>query len=112
MRIRVLTATLVPVLFALSNLPVHAGDAPNSAPIAVAGGDQHLTATGCAARVRLDGTGSSDPDGDPLRYMWWTDYAAAIGPVVEMDLPPGTHTIELVVSDAQGGTASDTLVVT
>ena len=92
--------------------PVVRADADNALPVAVAGDDQEVTAVGCTGRVRLDASGSSDPDGDPLRFVWWSDYAAAAGSTVELDLPAGTHTVELIVSDARGGTASDTLVVT
>ena len=40
----------------------------NTAPVANAGPDQPSVVTG--ASVTLDGTGSSDPDGDTLSYAW------------------------------------------
>ena len=39
----------------------------NNAPVAVAGPDQNVLA---GATVELDGSGSSDSDGDPLTYSW------------------------------------------
>jgi PKD domain len=53
-----------------------------------------------AANVTLDGTGSSDPDGDSLTYMW-TEGGTTIGTgaTPTVSLGPGTHTITLSASD-------------
>ncbi len=58
--------------------------------------------------VVLDGTMSSDPDGDPLTYSWLTDLDGdgtkeliATGAVATNCLPVGTHDICLVVNDGQ-----------
>ena len=51
--------------------PVNPDDPPldvNQAPTADAGGDQ--TVAGGSGTVNLDGTASSDPDGDALTYAW------------------------------------------
>lgn len=46
-------------------------EAPNQPPIANAGADQTVDATSPAgALVMLNGTGSSDPDGDSLTFSW------------------------------------------
>jgi hypothetical protein len=50
---------------------------PNRPPVANAGPDQEVAP---AALVTLDGTGSSDPDGNPLTYQW----VQAAGPAVTL----------------------------
>ena len=72
----------------------------NSAPVANAGPDQMLLAPiGGAAEVILDGTGSTDVDGDELTYQWtWDTYNVdGVNPIIE--LPVGVHTIQLIVND-------------
>lgn len=89
-------------------------EAPNQAPQANAGADQTV-ATGamCTAEVTLDGTGSTDPDGDTLTYRW-TAGPAAIGesPTVTASFGLGSHSIALTVDDGRGGTSSDSVVIT
>jgi hypothetical protein len=92
------------------------GSAPpsNQAPIADAGSDvTAFRSTPAAASVSLDGTHSSDPDGDALQFTWLegvTQIATGSNPTVE--LPLGVHTIELHVSDGRGGEATDGVVIT
>ncbi|HEX2044068.1 MAG TPA: PKD domain-containing protein [Gaiellaceae bacterium] len=70
----------------------------NSTPRADAGPDQSAHEPG--AMVTLDGTGSTDPDGDPLTLSW-TGFDPA-DPVVEFLAPPvGTHTYELSADDGE-----------
>lgn len=78
----------------------------NSPPVADAGADQSVTATGATTAVTLDGTGSSDPDGDDLTYTWSN---GATGATPTVQLADGTHTLTLTVSD---GEESDTDEVT
>ncbi len=60
--------------------------------------------------VTLDGTGSSDPDGDPLTYQWSVsggNYVGGTDPsnaVVQVTFP-GTapYPVTLTVSDGRGG---------
>lgn len=53
--------------------------------------------------VTLDGTGSTDPDGDSLTYTW-KDGAQIIaqGPTADVTLAYGQHSITLTVTDSQG----------
>ena len=62
----------------------------------------------------FDATGSSDPEGPLMTYRWeFGDGAAASGPVVEHVFPSsGNYTVNLTVTDADGGTASRTQVIT
>jgi uncharacterized repeat protein (TIGR01451 family) len=102
----------------------------NRPPTANAGPDQMKSAgANCLAIVTLDGTASTDLDGDTLTYTWTADNllpppppivfssadpssGAVTGPTPSGPLPVGTHTITLTVDDGHGGRASDTVVVT
>ena len=85
---------------------------PNAQPVANAGPDQTLYVNSpCQALVILNGTGSSDPDGDPLAYTWTGDFGTATGATPTVTLPAGVHVITLTVDDRRGGTASATVTV-
>jgi hypothetical protein len=81
----------------------------NAPPVAEAGPDQVLE---CGSTVTLDGSASSDADGDPLSYAWTGPFGTRTGPVVHATLPLGTHAILLTVSDDKGGTDTDSVTVT
>ncbi|MEN6307312.1 MAG: chitobiase/beta-hexosaminidase C-terminal domain-containing protein [Anaerohalosphaeraceae bacterium] len=79
-------------------------------PIARAGQDQSVQEW---EDIRLDGSGSSDSDGDVLTYRWMLSgkvIAANTNPTVS--LPAGVHTITLVVSDGVAESEPDEVVVT
>lgn len=90
-------------------------DAPpeNGAPIAAAGQDQIVEQSGLAGSiVTLDGTGSFDPDGDPLAFVWSGPFGVALGASPHVSLPLGAHDLTLSVDDGRGGVASDVVRVT
>lgn len=76
----------------------------NVSPTADAGPDQTLTleAGVDTVDVTLDGSGSSDPEGRLVGYLWTgaPDPADVMQPVIT--LGPGTHVFQLVVVDAEG----------
>lgn len=82
----------------------------NQPPIADAGEDQTVECPAC--EVQLDGSGSSDPDGDALTYTWSGPFGTASGVDPTVHLPIGVHLITLAVDDGNGETDSDSLVVT
>ena len=91
----------------------------NHPPVANAGADQIVNENGgCIGEVLLDGTNSSDPDGDALTYIWTGPFGTRSGPRLDPLLGSGallglgTHTITLTVTDGLGGVASDTVVIT
>jgi hypothetical protein len=56
----------------------------------------------CPAKVVLNGSRSSDPDGDPLHYFWFQSGGAApiaTGIVAVVNLPFGTNSLVLWVDD-------------
>ena len=96
---------------AVDDLFVIVADAGNLPPTADAGPDQTVLHTDTVA---LDGTGSSDPDGSIVNYSWrenGVEIASgptpAVGPFAE-----GSHTITLTVTDDDGATDTDSLVIT
>ncbi|NTV13165.1 MAG: beta-propeller fold lactonase family protein [Desulfobulbaceae bacterium] len=96
------------------------GSSPvNTPPVAGAGPDQQVAAN---TPVSLDGSTSSDADGDPLTYGWSflrlpAGSSATIGgatsatPSFTPDLA-GKYLLQLTVADGKGGSGSDTVMVT
>jgi hypothetical protein len=70
-------------------------------------------------QVTLDGSGSYDPDGSDLSYEWvlehkdnsdYNEVAVGVNPVVS-DLEHGFYFVTLTVTDNQGGTATDDMLL-
>ncbi|MBX3180119.1 MAG: hypothetical protein KF886_22450 [Candidatus Hydrogenedentes bacterium] len=85
----------------------------NVPPVANAGPDQTVTASGETARVTLDGSASTDANGTIAEYLWSgsPDPSDVIRPTV--NLAPGEYTFTLIVVDDQGAqSAPDTVSIT
>jgi len=88
-------------------------DRENQPPQADAGPDQTVECNGAATLVHLDGSASSDPDGDALSFAWF-EGAAPLGTDARgsVALALGSHGLTLRVTDPHGASADDTVVVT
>jgi RHS repeat-associated protein/uncharacterized repeat protein (TIGR01451 family) len=94
-------------------------EVPNYPPVANAGADQtaHVTDT-----VQLDGTHSTDRDGDPLTYRWLLESPPAGSVAVlnnpNMPLPtftvdkPGTYIVQLIVNDGKIDSSPSEVTIT
>jgi formylglycine-generating enzyme required for sulfatase activity len=85
----------------------------NRAPVANAGSEQTVEV---GQRVQLDGSGSSDPDGDPLTYSWSSPgilFSSRTSSRPSFTAPAvGTYRITLTVSDGNATSLSDEVVIT
>src|SRR5207249_3984126 len=92
---------------------------PNRPPIANPGMDQMVTVAHdirrptSTASLTLDGSASSDPDGDALSYEW-KENGAVVGTAATLNLSRavGDHTFTLTVTDPYGAFDSDDVIVT
>ena len=86
----------------------------NQIPIADAGGNQNVSDVdgNGSEQVVLDGSGSNDSDGMIQSYIWSKDgqqIASGANPTVTLDV--GTYNITLTVTDNDGASNSDTVVI-
>jgi hypothetical protein len=90
----------------------------NEPPVADAGPDQNVRIN---STVQLDGSGSSDPDNDPLTYQWSLTTKPAgstatlsatdiVNPTFAVDLP-GVYEITLTVNDGTEDSTTTMVVV-
>jgi len=87
----------------------------NTSPVANAGLDQVVEATSpSGAAVTLDGSGSSDPNGDAFSCSWDIPGVnpAVSGCIVTVTIPLGSRTVTLTVTDAFGASDTDTVQIT
>jgi hypothetical protein len=117
MKSRIISLILPAILLAACGKDDKTGEA-NQAPVADAGPNQSVAA---ASTVTLSGSGSYDPDGDPMTFVWTFDgvpegsaleggsFAVNEAAEVATSFSPdvlGTYVISLVVTDAPGNTST------
>ena len=81
----------------------------NHPPVANAGTDQTVE---CPALVTLDGSGSTDPDGDALTYQWSEGgnvLSTNVSFTASFDL--GTHLISLIATDPCGASNTNSVTI-
>jgi hypothetical protein len=84
----------------------------NTPPTADAGADQTVECGGASTSVTLDGSASSDADGDPLTYEWREGATVlGTGAILNTNLAFGPHTVTLKVTDPSGDFGEDTVGV-
>ncbi len=94
---------------------VEAAPVANRPPIARAGNDQIVSP---GVLVTLDGSASSNPDGDPLTFFWRQTGGAAVSFTPTLSRTtftapgPGALTFMLTVTDTGGLAHSDSVVIT
>ncbi|MFC1925706.1 PKD domain-containing protein [Chloroflexota bacterium] len=83
---------------------------PNQSPVAEAGANQTVKE---GSKVTLDGSGSSDTDGTIASYKWW-EGAILLSNNLSFDraFAIGIHTVTLEVTDEDGATGTDTVLIT
>ena len=91
----------------------HTDGGCNEPPVANAGPDQTVECSNGQASVTLDGSLSSDPDGDTPLTFQWSEGATSLGTgqTLGVTLSNGSHTITLTVTDPSGESSQDTVVV-
>ncbi|MEM9526662.1 MAG: PKD domain-containing protein [Bacteroidota bacterium] len=83
----------------------------NQAPTAVAAASP--TSGNAPLTVNLDGSGSSDPDGNIMGYAWsWSGGSSTLASTSATFNTPGTYAITLTVTDNDGATDTDVVNVT
>jgi O-glycosyl hydrolase len=95
--------------------PVNGGRYGNTAPVANAGAGQTVTDADNNGyeSVTLDGSASGDTDGSVIIYTWseaGKQIADGMKPVLNIET--GVHNILLTITDSDGATATDSVVVT
>jgi O-glycosyl hydrolase len=93
----------------------NAGDASNSPPVANTGPDLEVTDSdnNGSEPITLDGSASSDSDGVITNYTWAeSGYQMNTGETPLVNMSIGKHTIILTVTDDDGATDMDTVIIT
>ena len=111
-------SSVYPVNYSISAYNALSGEATDSefiqvyysTPVASAGPDIYVSATGGPAVVQFNGSQSYDPQSLPITYAWTIDGTpASTDPVFNTILSGGTYLAELTVINSCGNSATDTV---
>jgi hypothetical protein len=101
---------------AIDDVRITSSEPPgNLPPVANAGPDQAVTdADNNGENITLNGSASSDSDGTIVSYQWSSNTGVVIpaGATPTASFPVGVHTVTLTVTDDDGATATDTVIIT
>ena len=114
---------VVTIAFGCRDAPLSENVNSNTTPIAHAGAMQVLEYDGSPIAIRLDGSGSADPDGTVVSYRWLSGTAATggglgrvgpdpqdvVSPTVTLDA--GLWIFTLFVTDDEGGVSQPSAVM-
>jgi tRNA threonylcarbamoyladenosine modification (KEOPS) complex Pcc1 subunit len=85
-------------------------DSGNQPPVAI-GTSISQESRGCG-RVKLDGTGSYDPDNDQIvSYTWTGPFGSATGATPTVTMPLGISNVNLIVNDGAVDSEPDTVII-
>ncbi len=93
------------------SLRIYSSDV-NSPPVADAGDNQVIEANRMdgADGIMLDGSGSSDPDGDSLDFTWSGPFGIVTGVTATVNIDLGIYTVTLTVNDGELDNTDSTLI--
>lgn len=102
---------------ASTNIDVFFETPLNDPPFASAGPDQVLECIAAGTSTNLDGTGSSDPDGNSITFSWQNNFVEGGGTVTGITpavtfTSLGSEVVSLTVQDSVGYTDTDTVTIT
>lgn len=86
------------------------GDRQEIPPVPVATPVSTDQSSSQGAQVTLNGTGSYSPTGSPITWTWTGPFGTATGSTPTVQMPPGTSTVTLTVSDGIESRSTQTTV--
>ena len=105
--------TNLPPIIETNTPPVITNPPVNLPPVANAGADATIEATGSFTSVTLNGSLSNDPEGATLAWEWFKGgVSAGTGTLLNVSLPVGRHEFLMKVTDPLGAISEDTVVIT